>query len=433
LFSKYFRKLRYWFSTPQTTNLINKNNFVNVQLDAVGVGIASSLAPFVPVFLTRSGGSNLEVGLITSIPAITGLLLSIPLGQILARKRNIVPWYSKTRTIALMKYMIIGLMIFFVPQGRVSTVLLLIWALATIPETLLSTLFSMVMNSVAGPKGRYELMSRRWSMLGIINAVSILIIGQILERVTFPFNYQLAFIIFSLGGFFSYQAASKIEIPENIQSSPVTGIPLKKRFSAYFQTVIKEKPFVRFALKRFVTILGITMISPLLPLYYVRQIHTTDGWIAAFSMIQTTITFLAYFFWMKQFRRKGSRYVLLATTLGSCLFPLFVSITPFYWIIALLVGMAGTFEAGRSLVFFDELMKTIPTEQNASFISVAQTIQFLATMVAPFISTILANSIGIVYALMIAAAVQFAGFIFFLADKGYQEAVETVPEASQTP
>jgi len=309
---------------------------------------------------------------------------------------------------------------------------LFIWALATIPETLLSTLFSMVMNSVAGPKGRYELMSRRWSVLGIINAVSILVIGQILERVTFPFNYQLAFIIFSLGGFFSYQAASKIEIPENIQTSPVTGIPLRKRFSAYLQTVIKEKPFLRFALKRFVTIMGITMISPLLPLYYVRQIHTPDGWIAAFSMVQTTITFLAYFFWMNQFRRRGARYVLLATTLGSCLFPLFVSITPFYWIIALLAGMAGTFEAGRSLVFFDELMKTIPSEQSASFISVAQTIQFLATMVAPFISTVIANSIGIVYALMIAAGVQFAGFIFFLIDKGYQEAVEKVPEASQT-
>jgi MFS family permease len=150
-------------------------------------------------------------------------------------------------------------------------------------------------------------------------------------------------------------------------------------------------------------------------------------------MIQTTITFLAYFFWMNQFRRKGSRYVLLATTLGSCLFPLFVSVTPFFWIIALLAGLAGAFEAGRSLVFFDELMKTIPSEQSASFISVAQTIQFMATMVAPLFSTVLANSIGIVYALMIAAAVQFIGFILFLVDKRYQEAVEAVPEASKTP
>ena len=38
---------------------------------------------------------------------------------------------------------------------------LAIWAFATIPQTALAVAFSVVMNAVAGPEGRYALLSRR--------------------------------------------------------------------------------------------------------------------------------------------------------------------------------------------------------------------------------------------------------------------------------
>src|SRR5512140_1973348 len=56
---------------------VERKNFVNVQIDAIGIGLASAAAPFLPVFLTRLGASNLQVGLLTSMPAMTGVVIAL--------------------------------------------------------------------------------------------------------------------------------------------------------------------------------------------------------------------------------------------------------------------------------------------------------------------------------------------------------------------
>jgi hypothetical protein len=50
---------------PAEASPKQKRNFLLVQFDAVGVGLATAAAPFLPVFLARLGASNLQVGLLT--------------------------------------------------------------------------------------------------------------------------------------------------------------------------------------------------------------------------------------------------------------------------------------------------------------------------------------------------------------------------------
>lgn len=87
--------------TPNPLSLSNpdiqKRNFRNVQIDAIGVSIANVAAPFLPVFLTRLGASNFQVGLLSSMPGITGLVLALVVGRFLQTRRNIVPWFSLAR------------------------------------------------------------------------------------------------------------------------------------------------------------------------------------------------------------------------------------------------------------------------------------------------------------------------------------------------
>ncbi len=63
--------LTYEHKHPQETDLTQKRNFRNVQIDAIGVSIATIAAPFLPVFLTRLGASNFQVGLLSSMPGCT--------------------------------------------------------------------------------------------------------------------------------------------------------------------------------------------------------------------------------------------------------------------------------------------------------------------------------------------------------------------------
>src|SRR6186713_873642 len=89
---------------------IQKDNFRYVQIDAIGVSISNIAAPFLPVFLTRLGATNFQVGLLSSMPGVTGLLLAILVGRFLQTRRDIVPWYSLSRLLVIFCYTLTGVL-----------------------------------------------------------------------------------------------------------------------------------------------------------------------------------------------------------------------------------------------------------------------------------------------------------------------------------
>ncbi len=412
-----FSNLLRWFTLPRSAPEMNRRNFINVQIDAVGVGLASAANPFLPVFLTRLGATPIQVGLLTTMPAVTGLLLAIPLGQFLQSRRNIVPWFSMARLTVLSGYALTGLITIFLPEAYSVLGILGIWALATIPQTILSITFSVVMNTIAGPAGRYELMTHRWSILGFTNAITALLAGQALDSMTFPTNYQVVFIALSVGGLISYYFSSHIELPDNLQKPTQKAHSVREQMQDYVQLILREKPFVSFIIKRFVFLTGTVLIAPLLPIYYVRQLNASDSSIALINIAANVTVILGYFFWTYQSRRRGSRTVLLATTFGVSLFPIMVGLTTKVWPVPIYAGIFGIFQAGLNLVMFDELMKRVPIEYSATFIAAAQSIQYLSSIFAPLIGTSLANVVGLNFALMLGGAVSLAGFGLFLTER----------------
>lgn len=367
-----------WSAAPEGATPTQKKNFNNVQMDAVGVGLASAAAPFLPVFLTRLGATNFQVSLLTAMPAFTGLFLAIAVGRFLQSRRNVVPWFSSARLLIISCYALTGILSWIVPKQHAVPAVLAVWAMATIPQTIINIAFSVVMNAVAGPGGRYVLLSRRWSILGLTSAITVTVAGQILNRVSFPTNYQLVFIGLATGGLISFYFSSHIELPDAEPMPRAAGLSLPQRFKNYVNLIRSERAFVSFTAKRFVYLSGATLAVPLFPIYYVREVQATDAWIGVINSIQTAVTLLGYLLWARQGKNRGSRFVLLWTTLGLALYPALVASTHRVQWIALYAGLAGIFQAGLNLVFFDELMKTVPVQHSATFVSLAQSLRFLS-------------------------------------------------------
>jgi hypothetical protein len=122
---------------------------------------------------------------------------------------------------------------------------------------------------------------------------------------------------------------------------------------------------------------------------------------------------LGYFFWTRQSRRRGSRFVLLWTTFGLSFFPAVIASTRQIEWIVVIAGLGGILQAGIDLVFFDELMKTVPEEYSATFVSYAQSVQYLSSFIAPLLGTSLANWIGIPGAMLVSTAIRLVGFALF--------------------
>jgi hypothetical protein len=400
----------HWSAAPADASPVQKRNFINVQIDAIGIGLVSAASPFLAVFLTRLGATNFQVGLLTVMPSFTGLFFALIVGVFLQHRRNIVPWFSGARFTVIMAYALTGIAPFVVPDDYVVLAVLLIWMLVTLPQTIVSVAFSVVMNAVAGPKGRYALMSRRWSILGLTTALTVMVAGWVLDSFQFPVNYQAVFISLSAGGLISYYFSSHIVLPDAPPRLFTAGQALHQRITEYIGLVRGERAFLSFTARQIVYNTGLTLAVPLFPIYLVRTVHATDAWIGVINSIQTAVVLIGYFFWARQGQVRGSRFVLLWTTFGLALYPTLAAVTGRVELIAALAGLAGIFQAGINQVFFDELMKTVPVEHSATFVSVSQSLQYFSAMIAPLIATTLADHAGIHIALVASTVIRLAGF-----------------------
>lgn len=393
---------------------IQKRNFRYVQIDGAGVSIANVAAPFLPVFLTRLGASNFQVGLLTSMPGVTGLVLAIIVGRFLQHRREIVPWYSFARLLVISCFALTGLVTFVLSEKYAVLATLAIWGFATLPQTALAVAFSVVMNAVAGPEGRYALLSRRWAIFGLTGVVVTFFITRVIDLLPFPTNYGLMFLGLSLGGLISYYFSRKIQIPPQTPPKPVPSTSVLGSARNYLSLIRSEPAFQSFALKKFVYVSAIALSQPILPLFFVREVKATDSQIGTINMAMTIVMLAGYFLWPWASRKYGGRFVLLATTLGMTFYPALTAATPQVNLIILYAGIAGLFQAGLDLVFFDELMKTVPAEYSATFVSLSQSLQYFSAIVAPTVGTWLADSIGLGGALWVSAGLRLLGFVLFL-------------------
>ena len=228
---------------------LDERNQRNVLIDGIGVGLASGIGTFLSVFLVRLGASDFLVGLLTAMPALTGMILAMPVGEFLTRQRQIVPWFSKARLFVLSCYALTGLVPFLIARHQPEAIIL-IWAAATLPQTIVTVAFTVVMGGVAGASGRFTLMSRRWSVMGLTNTVTVLVVGQVLGLFVFPLNYQIIFIGSAVGGLISYIFSSSIKLPPAEISAQRQS--LLETIRVHGNTLRKNRSFVNFIIAQFV-------------------------------------------------------------------------------------------------------------------------------------------------------------------------------------
>jgi hypothetical protein len=401
--------LRSWLASPADTR---QRNIRSVLVDGIGVGIVAGVSSFLAVFLVRLGASPLLVGLLTSMPALTGMLLAIPIGRFLERQRNMVPWYSRARALVQASFALMGLVpFFFAPEGS-AVAIIAIWALVTLPQTIVNITFTVVMGAVAGPRQRQYVMSRRWAILGATTAITVALVGAVLDRLSFPLNYQVVFIASCLGGLLSFAFSSQISIPDNQpQAAAAEGRGLRDAWR-----VLRTNPtFGRFVLSAFVFNFGLNLALPLFPLYWVRELNASDFWIGLINTVNNGIVLVGYFMWTAVTRRKGNVLVLRLCAFGLVLYPLLTGLTGSVPPLLLYAALAGIFAAGLNLVLFDISLATVPPDRVASYIALYQLTTYVATLVAPLLGTFLAEWVGYAMALFVAAALRLAGAALFVA------------------
>ncbi len=398
---------------PSTSDAMH--NAKVMRWDAVAMGVVNAASTYLPVLVARLGGSAFTIGLLTAIPAVAGSALAIPIGQYLQRNAHVVTWYSTARMVANLSFGVIALAVLLAPREMVIPLIIAIWAIAALPSTIGTVLFPIVMDGAAGPRGRLELMSRRWSIVGLTMAITVAIIGQFLDRIPSPVNYAIVFMTFTLAGIASYYFSRQFRIPQ-VEPPPVAQHrrSLAERIRAGLALVRSQPAFLHYSIRHLVYVAGTRLVMPLVPLYYVTVVEAPDAWIGIIATGQSLALLAGYQFWRRQSRLRGTRILLLVALTVSSLYPAALSLTDQLIVVATLAAFAAFFVAGVDLILFDELMRTVPRQYGVTFVSIDTTLVNLATIVAPLVGAALVGLASIEFALQFGAFISLCGVVLFV-------------------
>jgi hypothetical protein len=384
--------------------------------DSLAVGVVNAAAPFLPVLLVRLGASGVAVGLVTALPAVAGALLALPVGRWLQGRHDIVPAYSGSRLLAHTVYAPMALALLLVPRDWAVVAILVIWAIAMVPNTIGQVAFPIVMDGAAGSRGRYELLGRRWAVIGLVTALTMAAGGQLLRLLPFPENYEIFLVVCASGGIGSFYFARRYVIPGQVPIAQAATRSPAARLSEMVALLRSERPFAAFELRALVYSAGIGLAAPLLPLFYVHEVNAPDAVIGLIGAGQSLGALTGYVTWRLVSRARGRTAVLVPALLLGALTPAaFFALHDQAIVVAVSVA-AGFASAGFGLALFDELMRRIPMHIGVTLSSIDQTIQNGALIVAPILGGTLSTVIGIRPALIVASVVSLAGFGLFMLD-----------------
>ncbi|MGN6810022.1 MAG: MFS transporter [Thermomicrobiales bacterium] len=379
--------------------------------------ITGGISTFLAFFLVRLGASALLGSLLTSLPALITLALSIPLVPLIERHQNLVRVVTWTRVGSRFCFLLIALVPLVLTGARLHAapvLIALIWGLSAVFSAATTPAFTAVLAAVVPPRLRPMVNGQRWALFSLVTALSSAAFGRLLDVIPFPWNFQGIFLLSFLAGLVSIFFFDRIRIPpENHTPPPPRATNPLRAIAALARESAGQPAFTAYLLTTFVYRLGLSLPVALFPLYWVDHLHASNTWIGFNTTACYGMLVVAYVAWGRVANRYGYRTVLLWSSFGSSFYPLLTSLVPSpIWMIPVAM-VYGTFAAGIDISFFEGLLEASPPEQRASFAAVNASFANLAVLVGPLAGTAVADWLGIRAGFIAAGGLCLAGTALF--------------------
>lgn len=364
---------------------------------------------FLPVLLARLGATAMVISLLTSLPALVTIAFALPAGAIVARWRDMV---------RLSSYCFYALRLAYIPMmaallmdaSLAPYLIVLIWALTSIPGTMGNTAFFDVLADSVAPERRATINGVRWALLGLVSALSVSLFGILLVRLTWPANYLTLFGICFVAGICSTVFYSRLEVPlREPQSAPRERIPLRKRLTELAGPLHASAGFRLFSLVTFVMRLGLFLPAGLFSLFLVRDLQVSDAWIGGRTTLELGALTVGYFFWGRMANRLGTWRMLTVavTAIGVALLLVSQTTAETLWP-ALVSGMIGGFFASAlDVSLFEWLLAVMPPGERPRYVAMNTLLMNLVAFFVPMGGAALADRTSIPLVLTLAGCVLF--------------------------
>jgi MFS family permease len=362
--------------------------------------IYASAQTFNGAFAIRLGATNAEVSLLTSVPALTAVLISLPAGRFLQTRSEPRRWMLGSllvaRTGALLVVLVPWLHLGEWSQGAVLVALLIAW---TIPLHFFNLAFIPFLSHAVAERNRATVFAARNALMGAVLAVFSFLFGVWLNRVAFPFNYQAMYLAGFVFALLSTYYLSKVEArePAPIQV-PGVRLPLRQALRHQITSIraaMTEVPgFTQITINTFLHGVGVWGAAPLYLLYFVKDLGASEAWLGVFGAAGSLATIVGYLFWQRFILRRGEPLTLKLTIVSIGLYPLLAGLIPSLNVILLAAALNGFLVGGVGLSHFNTLLKLMPDGKKHEYLALYTVLLNVGAFICPLVAVALANRFG---------------------------------------
>lgn len=424
--------LRLLLRTGQPIPEAYRANFFHFTADIAWFGVLNgSTLAFLAIYVARLGGSSLQLGLITALPAVINLIFAMPAADWL-KKRPIERAVFSTSVLMRIFYLLLIPLTALRPESVQVWAILLIILVMNIPGTALTIGFNALFGEAVPIQWRGYIAGLRNAFFAIFTIVSTLICGWILGRMPFPDGYR---VVFALG--FTGAALSSLHLwfirPLAGENNALPGAPYleeearlqeqnrRKAWRAgrfYIPLRIRPKGISRefnrvvglFFFVHLFQYLGI----PLFPLYLVDRLLFSDQIISLGTGVFYAAMFFASLRLMQMSDRLGYQKV---TALGAILlaaYPLLLRVSyngAVFMITSFIGGFAWSMVSGA---MFNYLLERAPASDRPGHLAWYNLALNAAILLGSLGGPVLAQAVDLPAALLIITAGRFLAGVSML-------------------
>ena len=385
--------------------------------------IALGCYSFTTAYLIRLGGSNLMVSLLTSAAALVNALTAIPFAMFLQRKARRWPWVVASLSIYRLGQ--IGLILVpFLPAFRAEAIVLLLLVI-NIPVSLFNVGWLPMFADVVPLERRARLLSRRNLTLGVTMMVTTFVMGRWLDAAPFPLNYQLMFALAVAMSTISTIHVSRMVVPDSTPPAPGP----RPSLGALRELLGQQRPFVNITANTLVFNIALWMATPLQPIYFVRELGASDGWLGVWLALTSGGALIGNLVWPRLMDRHGFGWVLVRAAALSAAYYFLIGLVPNLTLILLFALMFGAIQPGVDVSHFNILLEVCPPAQRALYLGVFTTVMNLGFFLATLACAPLIDLVGAQNLVLALAALRLGGAMLFRINPVRAPAVDAGAEA----
>ena len=404
-------------------------NFWHLYADVIWFGVlAGSTSAFLSIFVVRQGASSFEVSLLTAGPAVVNLAFSLSAGHWLEGRPLVGTTYLAALLSRFWYLALIPLPWLLSPGGQVWGS---IWItlLMSIPGTVLAIGFNALLAEAVPPEWRGHVVGRRIAVLAVTTAGASIFSGLLLDRIVFPFNYQIVFGMGAAGALMSAYHLSKVRLaPEepvkiggflrDMLRPGTLRLPHAVRPAAglRFLPRLEIRSLLRLDMLRGPS--GLFMAAylffyacqyagiPIFPLYYVHELNLTDGDISLGNAFFYAAVLLASMQLRRISERFGHRGALVGGALIFGSYPLLLGLAHgvgLYLVASLLGGIAWSLAYGGLV---NRLMERSPEDDRPAFMAIHNLSLNLGILGGSLVGPLLDDWMGLRPAMLVVAGLR---------------------------